>query len=502
MTQSNKSNISTQSKTKSQVVTKKQADAIKTKARNKNLLNTKYIKVTSPDYSNPLKQSHSEYMMNFQKPSTLAVFPSELPQNVHPAKAHSNLPLQIPDAVENVAIIVRPEFHETVTIIQEQVDTAGIVTMKSTTHLSTNSSMQMSFVEPFELGAYGSIVPEIRLFEDFKHHSNVTVVPVPGMGVYPGLFSWDGIDIDIACSKNLNTVTMEVAVGTYNGPTLYWWWSKQFSPTIANQSFTVPNAANLKDVVFAVYPIAGPAQQQFEFSHINFTPTNATVKEYIRRQHYDLFDLPNLKPLESEYLLASEVLIFSLSAWLMNTTQVLELGGIGAVAQLPENSMEQLPVHPDDILTYLGSLQNDVVPSILLKNGIQISYVPKDRDDTFLSKKVPGLPVGKDSTKPFLVMAFKKPNTSFSASLFLDIGYQYVSNSPVTPVVNSQGNVALLFHMLSHMSGENAMGDNHEHIKRMKRNVQRFLTDPRTKAIINATGSAVKTLAPALLALI
>lgn len=488
------------------------SNQINTTVKNKRKLNKQIV-------SNSIKSQNTaavdeivvraaEYMKNIQSPKELSLFPTEFSQYIHPGVANTVLPIDVGMEQQYGMLVIRPEFERTVSYYVE--DDSELL-IHDEPYLGLNA--KLNIVKPLSFAPlFLSESPVQKVIEVsrtpssfFNSYAEERGFQFPAITFVPGHFKSDELSVRVVHGEVFQNL-WNISLNEYVDPEHYnVLWDKDFTtdPLVPTNDFTVGPVDGF-NIFFAIKK-NGTQEYKFETQwSIVVTPEYGRITQSITRIDYDLFDLPNMACFKSEYLLAKEYLIFAMDALLSNSTKLLDLGGIAAVAQLPEGSLIDLPVNPKQAMAYIGSLQNDAKGYLPLIDGIHATYVPKERDDTFYTKKLEGEFTEKKSNKPFVAQVFNKgqKNGALALTLSLGFGWQYVTNSLVTPTLNSHGSLEMLFHMYTHMSGKNALGSNESHITRMMNNVKRFVNDPKTRAIASGAYTAGKVIAPILLTLL
>jgi hypothetical protein len=243
---------------------------------------------------------------------------------------------------------------------------------------------------------------------------------------------------------------------------------------------------------------------------VTVTPTVDTVTllptlalSYLEQwRTYSLFDLmgnvEGVSDLKSLYESASALSVTGLSALLQNTTSNFYKSGSLVACQMVGGTEGGLP---GNLVQLYGAIsaQNTVRSySGGLADGCHWSYVPEKIQDWFFRPPVPVQnPMSQQSDRPYVVMVWSAPfisDSSQALGLRLKIRMnveRLTSNVAAVRIVP----VADIYHLmelyLTLCSAWNNLGENPNHIAKVKSLARKVVTHPAFKQLVKAGGNAM-----------
>lgn len=434
------------------------------------------------------------------------------------------------------ALIARPNVYNTLEIFETQaVSTSGSfqITSGQTDGLISNDTLYFWLSPDFVL-ADGTVLYSTVSQAVVAGVDAVALERLPASGLYPqsgtfqdisgGVRSWSGDWTAISPALSFKT-TQNVGGAINISVTPYYLVGGTWVST-ASSVASLLNANNVTDVPVALPGETGATETALlveltapsfdvlrSLSFVAQTRGTWTKSEgdIVVTKTYSLFDLigydkHGVSALEQQYRTANRHCVTGFSCCVTNTTADIYKGGSIAAAQLPGDSLIDLPDRPEQIKSFLASRNDGKVYTGMLKRGAHYSYIPEKVQDLFFVRE------GSDDDLenfhlPFGVMAWEAApidgNNTLSILITIKMNVELITTDLSVSKFQPSQDLAQVHEIVTMlMQGHNPMSENPDHMAKVKKIAKNVVTHPMFKKVVGDLARAGMKAAPSLLALL
>lgn len=247
------------------------------------------------------------------------------------------------------------------------------------------------------------------------------------------------------------------------------------------------------------------------FTIQTFSVWTKSLGDSVVSKTYSLFDLigydkHGVSALEQQYKTAARHCVTGFSCCVTNTTAEIYKGGSIAAAQLPGDSIQDLPERPEQIKSFLASRNDGKVYTGMLKRGAHYSFIPEKVQDLFFVRE------GSDDDLenfhlPYGVFAWEAApidgNNTLSVLITVKINVELITTDlSVTKFAPSQDLAQVHEIIVMLMQSFNPMSENPDHLAKVKKIARGVVNHPMFRKTVTDLLKAGIKVAPSLLALL